>query len=397
MTAITVHKRIGSAALSCLFALMLAVVVAMAAAGVNPALAQSASSVRPPPDAVTAAPPAAPGAPGAAGLPTHAAPGFYPSADMWRSVREGLSGRVSIPDKNAGTLIQSEGENFRIVQNGPLPEWGGWTMLGMVVLLALFFAIRGRIRVDGGFSGRSILRFDLFERFNHWLTAVSFIVLGLTGLDILYGRYVLIPVIGPWAFAELTMWSKYAHNYIAFAFMTGLVLLFVTWVAQNLPTLVDLKWLASGGGLLVKGKHAPAYKFNAGQKLIFWFVVIAGISVSFSGICLLFPFQIHPFGPTFEAVNLVATPLGYTLPTDLTALQETQLALMWHAIVALVFIALIFAHIYIGTLGMEGAFSAMSTGMVDENWAHQHHSLWYEEVKQAEKAGPQDAAAIPAE
>ena len=125
--------------------------------------------------------------------------------------------------------------------------------------------------------------------------------------------------------------------------------------------------------------------------------MLAGISVSVSGICLLWPFDLHPFAPTFRVINVFGSWVGYTLPTDLTALQETQLSLVWHAVVALMFVTLIIAHIYIGTLGMEGAFRAMNDGQVDENWAHQHHSLWYEKVKQAEKAAPADGAAVPAE
>src|SRR5216117_266486 len=133
-------------------------------------------------------------------------------ADMWRAVREGIHGSVTIPDKKAGILIQSSGETWRAIHNGPLPEWGAWGMLGMIILLALFFAIRGRIRIAEGPSGRVVERFGFIERLAHWLTAVSFIVLGLTGLNTLYGRYVLKPVIGQDAFADLARFSKYLHN-----------------------------------------------------------------------------------------------------------------------------------------------------------------------------------------
>jgi formate dehydrogenase subunit gamma len=347
--------------------------------------AQAQSSVRPPEGATTTVEPGS--------LRSNVAPDNLPRSDMWRSIRQGTAGRITIPDQNAATLVQSEGENFRAFRNGPLSVWGGWMMLAMVVVLAVFFALRGRIKVEEGFSGHTIERFNFLERFSHWLTAVSFIVLALTGLNMLYGRYVLLPLIGGSAFSELTIWGKYAHNYIGFAFMLGLVLIFVLWVSKNLPTLTDLKWLVRGGGLFVKGSHPPAYKFNAGQKLVFWLVILAGLSVSISGICLIWPFEFHPFAPTFRALNV----FGLDLPTELTALQETQLSLVWHAIVALIFITLIIAHIYIGTLGMEGAISAMTDGQVDENWAHQHHSLWLEEVKETEKHQPPSGAAVPAE
>ncbi len=325
------------------------------------------------------------------GTPTqNAAPGSLPRADLWRNIRQGVVGRSTSRSPEAGMLVQADGENFRLVQNGPLPEYGGYVMLAMIVLLALFFAIRGRIRIEGGESGHTIQRFNLLERFMHWLTAISFVLLALTGLNILYGRYVLKPIMGAYPFALMTAWGKYVHDYVAFAFMAGLVLMFVLWVAYNLPTVADLKWMLQGGGLFTKkGSHAPAYKFNAGQKLLFWFLVLGGFSVSFSGLCLLMPFTLQPFAPTFSALNV----FGLGLPTSLTALQETQLALVWHAAVALLMITLILAHIYIGTLGMEGAFRSMTDGKVDENWALEHHPLWVEQLKQkgADGSAPQPA------
>lgn len=358
----------------------LAAIVTLSTTGSDPVQAQSfrstPSGTAPPPD-VAARQGGVPGSSDPEAIPGNAGPSV-PRADMWRQVRQGIAGRVSIADKKAGVLVQSEGENFRIVQNGPLPVWGGWLMLAMIVALALFFAVRGRIRIEGGESGHTIQRFNLLERFMHWLTAVSFIVLALTGLNILYGRYVLKPIMGASAFATMTQWGKYTHDYIAFAFMLGLVLMFVLWLRYNLPTKADLQWLMQGGGLFSKkGTHAPAHKFNAGQKLLFWIIIIGGFSISFSGVCLLWPFELHPFGPTFQLLNV----FGLGLPTELTTLQETQLALVWHAAVGLILIALILAHIYIGTLGMEGAFRSMTDGLVDENWAAEHHALWLARVK----------------
>jgi formate dehydrogenase subunit gamma len=313
---------------------------------------------------------------GNAAVPGNAQPSL-PRADLWRDVRQGVIGRSTSHGPEAGLLVQSNGENFRLVQNGPLPDWGGWLMLAMIVVLALFFAIRGRIRVEEGESGRTVERFNLLERFTHWLTAISFILLALTGLNILYGRYVLKPLMGASAFSTMTVWGKYTHDWVSFAFMAGIVLMFVLWVANNLPTKADLQWLAQGGGMFSKGTHPPAYKFNAGQKILFWLIVLGGFSVSFSGVCLLMPFTLHPFASTFGFINL----FGAHLPTHLTALEETQLALVWHAIMALLLITLILGHIYIGTLGMEGAFRAMTDGQVDENWAREHHPLWLKRIK----------------
>ncbi len=303
--------------------------------------------------------------------------GAISDAEIWRNVRHGITGTVSIPDKQAGVLVQSEGDNWRAFRNGPVTVSGVWIMAGMLGLLALFFLIRGRVRVEAGLSGQTVERFNEIERFAHWLTASCFIVLALTGLNLLYGKHFLLPALGPESFAAITNAGKIAHNYLAFGFMLGVVLMFVLWVRHNLPDKYDLYWISEGGGLFVKGSHPPCRKFNFGQKAIFWFVILGGLSLSLSGIALMFPFEFAWFKPTFAALNVI----GFNLPTDLTAMQEMQLSQLWHAIAAIVLIAVILAHIYIGSLGMEGAFDAMGTGQVDENWAREHHSIWVAELK----------------
>jgi formate dehydrogenase subunit gamma len=305
-------------------------------------------------------------------------------ADLWRAIRQGDRGTVSIPNERAGVLIQSEGDNWRAIRNGPLSTYGVWTLLGTIALLALFFVVRGRIRVEAGLSGHRIQRFNGFERFAHWLTASTFVVLALTGLNMLYGRYTLLPLFGPEVFATLTLWGKYAHNYLSLGFMIGLALLFVMWVWLNIPNHYDLIWLLKGGGILKRGVHPPSKKFNAGQKIIFWLVILGGASLSLSGVMLLFPFQLSMFGDTFAWINWA---FGTDYPTQLTVMQEMQLAQLWHAIVALALTAVILAHIYIGSIGMEGAFDAMGTGQVDENWAREHHNLW---VERLERRRPQE-------
>lgn len=302
--------------------------------------------------------------------------GTTSDSQIWRDIRRGMEGTVSIPDKKLGVLIQSEGESWRAIRNGPLSLYGSWLLLVTIVVLALFFAVRGRIRIEAGPSGDSVERFSPVDRFAHWLTAVSFIVLALTGLNVLYGKYVLLPVIGPEAFALVTQAGKYLHNFIAFAFMLGVVMMFVLWVRDNLPNRHDLSWLARGGGMF-GGGHPEAEKFNAGQKIVFWAVVLGGLSISLSGLALLFPYAFSFFSGTFAIINW----FGADLPTQLAPLQEQQLNQLWHTVVAFILIAVILAHIYIGTLGMQGAFDAMGSGRVDANWAREHHALWHERVR----------------
>jgi len=216
----------------------------------------------------------------------------------------------------------------------------------------------------------------------------------------LMGRKFLIPTFGHEAFATFAVASKWVHNNISWAFMLGLILAFVFWVVHNIPNKTDLKWLAVGGGIFKKGVHPPAKKFNAGQKVIFWSVILLGASISASGLSLLFPFELPMFAKTFEALNGMGLPqvLGFgALPTDLAPHEEMQLAQLWHAIVSFVLMAIILAHIYIGSVGMEGAFDAMGSGEVEEQWAREHHSLWLEELQEKNEAPAPDKVSSPAE
>jgi formate dehydrogenase subunit gamma len=286
--------------------------------------------------------------------------------ELQRALQGGrIGGRVSIPDERAGSLIQPEGREWRAFHNVTLGWIGGIAVLGMLGVVALYYAARGRIRMDSGLSGRTIQRFNSFERANHWMTAISFIVLALSGLNLTFGRYLLLPVIGPEAFATVTLWGKFAHNYISFAFALGIVLMFLLWVKDNMPNGKDLRWFTAGGGLFGRG-HPPAGRFNGGQKLVFWITVIGGTLVALSGYVLMFPFA-------------------------LTDIAGQQLGHMVHGVVAVLMIAAMIGHIYIGSIGMEGAYDAMGSGQVDVNWAKAHHSLWVEdEMKKAREtvAGP---------
>ncbi|MBL8697220.1 MAG: formate dehydrogenase subunit gamma [Alphaproteobacteria bacterium] len=274
-----------------------------------------------------------------------------------------LRGYSPLPDQKAATLVQPAGREWREIVKGPLRIWGSWLILGMLGALIVFYVMRGKIEISAGPSGRTLERFSLIERFVHWLTASSFIALALSGLNITYGRYVLLPIMPAEWFTALSLTLKYIHNFVAFPFMLGLALTFAIWIVHNIPSRIDLQWLAVFGGLFTKDLHPPAGKFNAGQKLVFWSVVIGGGALAVSGIYLLFPFYLGDMG-------------------------MQQLMQVVHAAVAVVMIAIVLAHIYIGSLGMEGAFDAMGTGRVDENWAREHHSLWVAEVKG-------DAAARP--
>ncbi|HEY3144899.1 MAG TPA: formate dehydrogenase subunit gamma [Dongiaceae bacterium] len=284
-----------------------------------------------------------------------------------------VEGRCTIPDQKACVIEQPQGRDWRRFHEITLRWIGAISILGITVLLVAFYLWRGMIRIEGGRSGRTIVRFNAFERFIHWMTATCFVILAISGLNITFGKPVLLKIMSPEAFTAWSLWAKYAHNYLSFPFTIGVIVIFLIWIAGNIPNRVDVEWLKKGGGM-VGHEHPPAYRFNAGQKMIYWIVVIGGTAVAVSGYLLMFPF----YGTTIAGM---------------------QVAQIVHGIVGVLFVAVMLAHIYIGTIGMEGAFEAMGTGDVDVNWAKEHHRLWLEQ--EAARTGPgqsqRQPVATPAE
>jgi formate dehydrogenase subunit gamma len=263
-----------------------------------------------------------------------------------------LRGRATLPEVERGVLVQPQGRTWRHLRNEVLAFGGGLYVFGVSFLIALFLAVRGRIRVDEGNSPETVKRFSVFERANHWLTAVSFLLMAATGLIILYGDAFIRPWLGATIYAQLASISAWSHMSFAVPFVIGVVVMALLWTRQNLFERLDWEWLKRGGGFLrSNAANPPARKFNAGQKLVFWGVALGGLALTLTGLGMMFPF--------FWT--------GYT---------GTQIAQFLHATIALLMIGLIIGHIYIGTIGMEGAFAAMWSGRVNRNWAREHHSLW---------------------
>jgi formate dehydrogenase subunit gamma len=283
-----------------------------------------------------------------------------------------IRGRITIKDSKAAVVEQPQGREWRRFHEGWMPWIAGTVTGGMVLLLAAFYLIRGRIRLQPNeLSGRKIVRFSAVERFTHWMTATCFVFLALSGLNYTFGKRLLMPVIGPEAFSALAQWAKYAHNFLAWPFMLGVLVMAVVWLRDNIPKRIDWTWLRAGGGLFT-GTHPSAGRFNAGQKIVFWVVVTGGLVMSASGVTLLFPFTL----------------------TGVNGMQITQAI---HAIVGVLFIAAMLAHIYIGSLGEEGAFEAMGSGEVDLAWAEANHDLWVQEQRAKEGTGPEILKSEPAE
>ncbi|MEO8718874.1 MAG: formate dehydrogenase subunit gamma [Burkholderiales bacterium] len=304
------------------------------------------------------------------------------NAPVWREVRSGNEGFTSLPGREMGILIQpplrypgqsafvTAGEAWRNFRNGPVTVYGGWVLIVVALAIAAFFATRGALKLHEKPVGRLLARFNSIERVTHWTVAISFVVLAVSGLIMLFGKHVLLPVIGYTLFGWLTALAKNLHNFIGPLFILGLLLMIVLYVKDNFPKAVDLQWFAKAGGLF-SGAHVPSGRFNAGEKGWFWAgVVVLGIVVSVSGLILLFP--------NFEQLR-----------------ATMQSAWIVHAAAGLIFMAISLGHIYLGTIGVEGAYQAMRSGNVDETWAKEHHELWYNEVK---KGGAKSApgGAVPA-
>jgi formate dehydrogenase subunit gamma len=269
-------------------------------------------------------------------------------------------GFVHIQDQKAGVLIQPAGRMFRDFHSiGQF--WIDAGLIGLAVLaMAAMYLIVGSMTFHR--DGRTIVRFSSVERFNHWLVAFCFIVLALTGLNLVFGRTLVQPWMGDDAFAEMTHLGKLAHNFIAFPFMIGLVVQAFHWLRLNLPDRTDIVWIKMAGGLF-GGPHPPAKKFNAGQKMVYWATAFGGAALSLTGLALLMPFAV----------------------TDILGMQLIQVA---HSLIAAGMVAIIISHVYLGTIGVRGSFEAMATGRVDLNWARNHHWLWVRDEVAKGKVGP---------
>jgi len=284
-----------------------------------------------------------------------------------------VQGLGSIPDTKSYVIEQPMGRVWRQFHEVWLHWIGAIAVLGMLAVLIVFYLARGMIRIESGRSGINIVRFNAFERFVHWMTATCFIIMAVSGLNITFGKDVLLPLIGPAAFSSWALAAKYAHNFLSFPFTLGVILIILIWIAENIPNRVDVEWFKRGGGMVGQDRP-PAYRFNGGQKGTYWIVVLGGTAAAVSGYLLMFPF----YGTTIVGM---------------------QLAQVIHGVVAMLFVAAMLAHTYIGTIGMEGAFEAMGEGTVDLNWAKEHHSLWLEE--EMARTGPdklrRQPSATPAE
>ncbi|MBK7472228.1 MAG: formate dehydrogenase subunit gamma [Betaproteobacteria bacterium] len=279
------------------------------------------------------------------------------NAPVWREVRGGdKEAYASIPGREVNVLVQTEGQEWRARRNGFWSIVAGWSLVGLVIILAIAHMLLGTTHLREPETGRKIQRFTNFERWVHWSAAISFVVLATTGLIMLFGKNILLPIIGYTLFSWLAELGKILHNFLGPLFVVTIAVMIVTFVRDNIPKGYDFKWLFSLGGL-IGGGHPPSGKFNGGEKIWFWGgALVMGLTVGVSGLVLDFP--------NFDQTR-----------------STMQLANIVHLIATTLFMLGTMGHIYLGTLGVAGAYDGMRTGLVDETWAKEHHPYWYEDVK----------------
>jgi len=285
-------------------------------------------------------------------------PGTQP--DFWRDAVQGVSGRTQSNSPGADTLIMVEGERWREIRNQWISPGGAIALGGSLLAITLFYLLVGKVKLEHPRTGRKIERWTRWDRTIHWFVASLFIILAITGLSILYAKWFLMPILPTSVWAAWMTAAKNIHNYLGPLFGLGVLAMIIKWLKHNFFNMTDFKWFLKGGGIVGKG-HPSAGYLNGGEKVWFWMIVFVGLTVVISGLVLDFP----NFGQTRETM---------------------QLFLIIHAGSSLLLMAAAFGHIYIGTLGTEGAFEGMKTGYVDESWAKQHHDLWYDAVKNKTKS-----------
>jgi len=306
------------------------------------------------------------------------------NAPMWRAVGNGVTGTTSLPALEAGNLIQpfvqypgsrltNAGEAWRQVRNNWIIPYGGSLMLIAALAMALFYVGKGTIRLHGKETGRVIERFTYVERAAHWVNAITFVVLAVSGIVMAFGKFFLLPVMGSTLFGWLAYALKNLHNFAGPLFAVSLVVVFFTFLKDNWPSKEDFAWIMKAGGLF-GSTEVPSHRFNAGEKLVFWGgVLFLGLIVVGSGMFL------NHLVPVFD----------YTR-------GNMQIAHMAHASASVLMMAMFIGHIYMGTIGMQGAFKAMKTGYVDETWAKEHHEIWYDDIKAGKIPAQRTAAAATA-
>jgi len=295
------------------------------------------------------------------------------NAPVWREVRRGDVGpytTTTVKGRETDVLVQSWGDTWRRIRNGPVMFYGGWLLVLVIAAIFGLYASKGPVKLHEPLSGRQMLRFTAFEMTVHWTTAISFCLLGISGLIMFFGKNLLLPVIGYTLFSWLTQLSKNLHNFIAPLFIVSVAVMVIIWARDNIFRSYDWHWFRRAWAFFLRSEHIPSGRFNGGEKAWFWGgVLLLSIVMASSGLVLLFP--------NFDQTR-----------------HTMQEAWIWHVAAAMLYIAAAFGHIYMGTIGVQHTYGNMRHGVTDETWAKEHHEIWYREVKSGQRAPA--GGAVPA-
>jgi formate dehydrogenase subunit gamma len=281
-------------------------------------------------------------------------------ADLWRAIKAGESGYSTYKGVDADILINVAGNEGKILRNTYLKPLLGLAFVGVFIAFLIFYFVNGPSTLSKGFSGKMVFRWSKADLWLHWIMAVSCLIMMLTGLVIMLGRHFLAPYVGDDIWAGIIAFSKFSHDWSSPIFMVSWLACVIKWMPLQTVKLYDLKWFLVVGGYInfgpFKGKHPDSGFANAGEKMWFWSLAIFGLCISVTGIMLVFP----------------------TL--DLPRIWS-MLALLIHGVSAVIIVAFTIVHIWMATVLSEGGMECMVSGYCDENWASQHHNLWYDEIK----------------
>lgn len=282
-----------------------------------------------------------------------------PGSELWREVRQRdfpIAGVSQVRGVESGVLINVHGDRWARFRTGELVRYSGWILAGIGILLLVFYVLRGRVGVQGGLSGKMVERFSEYERIVHWTLAIVFLWLALTGLVLLFGRPLLLPILGRDVFSLLASASKEGHNLFGPLFLVSLLMMLASFARRNLYERGDLTWLLRGGGFIGKG-HVSGGFFNMGEKSWYWLVILVGLVIAVSGLVLV--------SPNFGQGRIVM-----------------EIAHIVHVFGAMILIAVSIGHMYMGSVGTEGSAEGMLSGHVDLNWAEAHHDRWARQCRE---------------
>ncbi|WP_425439838.1 formate dehydrogenase subunit gamma [Paraferrimonas sedimenticola] len=286
-------------------------------------------------------------------------------ADMWRAAKSGQAGYTTSNSPFHGALINQYPAERLTYRSDYLAPAIMLSVFGVILIFAAFVAVNGPSRLEKGFSGVEIKRWSKFDVWLHWIGAIPCLLLILTGLTLLGGRYFIQPWVGEAGWAAIVNFSKQTHDVMAIPFIVGWFLMTILWMKNQFLASYDFKWFLVVGGYLnfgpFKGKHPDAGFANAGEKLWFWTFAFAGGAIVVSGIIMLFPNWVEP------------------------SRSLSMLAIIIHGASSVLIAAFTVVHIFMATVMSEGGMECMVSGYCDENWAKQHHNVWYDDLKRDNK------------